>query len=166
MAAIDGDPAACGRHVLETLGPEARAGGLQVEATLQTAWTLGQRELVERLVANLLENAIRHNVASGWVAVEAGEGPDGPFLTARNSGPVVAPGDVDRLLLPFHRATANRTQNTGGHGLGLSIVQAIAQAHRAALRIEAPAAGGLAARVRFRFPGVPLRGAIPDPGPS
>ena len=71
-------------------------------------------------------------------------------LTVANSGPFVAPDDVDRLRQPFQRATPERLGGREGLGLGLSIVDAIATAHGAALAIRARSDGGLAMEVVFQ----------------
>jgi signal transduction histidine kinase len=123
--------------------------GLRLDAKLERAPTTGDQRLIERLVANLLDNAIRHNVADGWVAIttatEAGEA----VLTVANSGPVIAPEEVERLLQPFRGLGADRVGRRDGHGLGLSIVAAVATAHGATLSVHAQLDGGLRAEVRF-----------------
>jgi signal transduction histidine kinase len=70
-------------------------------------------------------------------------------LTVTNSGPVVPPGEVDRLLQPFQRLSADRTSHRDGLGLGLSIVAAIASAHDATLAVRARTDGGLEIEVHF-----------------
>src|SRR5262249_11424585 len=104
---------------------------------------------LERLVANLVDNAIRHNVPGGWVRVWTGVREGRPVLTVSNSGPVIAPGDVDALREPFRRAGAQRARHRDGHGLGLSIVAALASAHGAVLRTQARSEGGMEVEVRF-----------------
>jgi signal transduction histidine kinase len=112
----------------------------------------GNQQLIERLVANLIDNAIHHNRAGGWVAVttviEAGEA----ILTVANSGLVIPPEEIERLLRPFHRLGADRVGHGDGHGLGLSIINAIATAHGATLTIHSQPEGGLQAEVRFTVP--------------
>ena len=126
-------------------------GGLEVRQSLEQANVGGDRRLLERLVANLLDNAVRHNEAGGWVRVELSGG-ERPLLHVSNSGPVVAPAEVDRLLEPFRRAATERAGRGDGHGLGLSIVAAIAQAHGAELSVRARDGGGLEVEVRFSAP--------------
>jgi signal transduction histidine kinase len=124
--------------------------------------------MLERLVANLVENAVRYNEPDGWISAWTGLRGGLPTVEVTNSGPVVAGADVDELVKPFYRAGssgngAGGTGNAGGNGngasgnghgrglgLGLSIVQAIAEAHDARLSTEPRADGGLRVAVAFR----------------
>jgi signal transduction histidine kinase len=160
------DLAAITRDVLAARGTEVAARGLGVEVTLAPALMAGDFALSERAVANLIDNALRHNVANGtvWVTVDTQD--DRAVLRVANTGPVIPPGQVGSLLLPFRRAgSAGRAPRTrpprpprpprscqgcdDGLGLGLSIVQAIAVAHGAAFSIAARPDGGLAAELSF-----------------
>ncbi|WP_407077609.1 sensor histidine kinase [Streptomyces sp. SCSIO 30461] len=86
--------------------------------------------MVERIIHNLLENAVRYNGPHGWVRLTTGTAPDGgAALTVENTGPVVADQDVDALFQPFRRLAAERTDSERGSGLGLAIVRAIAHSH-------------------------------------
>jgi signal transduction histidine kinase len=150
------DLAAVTRDVLAARGAEIAASGLAMAVTLEPALLGGDRALTERGVANLIDNALRHNVPDGtvWVTVATVDGE--AVLTVANTGPVIPPGEVHRLLVPFQRGAARpqRTRATAasdhGLGLGLPIVQAIATAHGADLVINArPEGGGLAAELAF-----------------
>jgi signal transduction histidine kinase len=125
--------------------------GLTIEATLDRARTSGDTRLIERLVANLLANAVQHNVPDGWIDVDTDTGRDRALITVTNSGPVVPAEEVDRLFQPFQRLGTERTAATDGGrlGLGLSIVQAIATAHSADLTALARPEGGLQIEVGF-----------------
>jgi signal transduction histidine kinase len=113
----------------------------------------GDPGLVERLVANLVENAVRYNVPGGWVAAGTSVNGDGRgVLSVANSGPIVPPGETERLLEPFRRLNGDRTGHGRGVGLGLSIVDAIATAHRAEVRVAARPEGGLDVSVTFPRP--------------
>ena len=159
------DLAAVTRDVLAARGTEVAARGLGMEVTLAPALMAGDLALSERAVANLIDNALRHNVADGtvWITVDTQD--DQAVLRVANTGPVIPPGQVGSLLLPFGRGgSAGRAPRTreprpcqgsdDGLGLGLSIVQAIAVAHGAAFSIAARSDGGLAAELSF--PPVPL----------
>ena len=129
--------------------PEIDRLGLHVEATLQTATIDGNPLLIERLTANLIDNAVRYNVAGGRVEVSTGIKDGRAVLSVANSGPVIPPPEVDRLFQPFQRLDARRTRSNDGHGLGLSIVQAIAGVHGAIVAAQAPPGGGLTINVTF-----------------
>ncbi|WP_455358760.1 sensor histidine kinase [Streptomyces sp. SYSU K21746] len=106
---------------------------------------LGSATLLRQLVANLLDNAVRHNVPGGSVHVAVRHDTD-VILLVQNTGPQVDPAVVDRLFEPFYRARP-RIESERGHGLGLAIVRSVAQAHRGAVTAEANPSGGLAVRV-------------------
>jgi signal transduction histidine kinase len=124
------------------------ADGLRVETDLREARTTGDQAMIERLVANLVENAVRYNQPGGWISAWTGELDGLPTVEVTNAGPVVEAAEVEELVKPFYRAGENG--NGRGVGLGLSIVQAIAEAHGAALVTEPRPEGGL--RVAVTFP--------------
>ena len=128
--------------------------GLIVEATLDPARVSGDPRLVERLVANLIDNAVQHNSAEGWIDISTDTDEGRAVLTVSNSGLVVPAEQLERLFQPFQRLDAERTRDADGArlGLGLSIVQAIADAHGAELVVNAPPEGGLQVEVRFPSP--------------
>jgi signal transduction histidine kinase len=136
------------------LARESQLVGLAVRATLDPAPAAGDPRLLERMVANLIDNAIRHNVARGDVEVTTGTGDRGAFVFVANTGPRVPPEQIDRLFQPSQRLDGARTHHQDGHGLGLSIVQAIANAHGAELRAQAREQGGLTIEVAFPPAGV------------
>lgn len=138
--------------VLQAYEADAAARGLRFEHSLQPAPLSGDRRLIERLVSNLVENAFRHNVAQGRVRVAVGSDDGHATLAVTNTGPLVAPEDVERLLQPFQRMSQERTGEHDGLGLGLSIVQAIARAHDATLAVRAEFGGGLEVEVSFPVP--------------
>lgn len=134
---------------LDAVQPELQSGALDTRIWLPPASVLGDPALVQRLVANLLDNAVRYNRPDGWVEVETSTSPGGTTLRVANSGPVVPPEAVERLFEPFHRVGAERVADEGHYGLGLSIARAIATAHGAAVTAEAPPDGGLVVTVVF-----------------
>jgi signal transduction histidine kinase len=127
-------------------------GEVELRASLTTAPTAGDPRLIERLIANLLENAIRHNVSGGHVEVATGTRDGHAFITIANTGPAVPGEEIPRLFQPFQRLRRTRTEHASGHGLGLSIVQAIADAHGATLTARERPAGGLTIEVFFPPP--------------
>jgi signal transduction histidine kinase len=137
-------------QVLQERREEATRRGLRIDSKLERAPTTGDRRLIERLIANLIDNAIRHNSPRGWVTVATTLDAGAAVLTISNSGPVLMPEDLTSLMRPFQRRGTERTGHGDGHGLGLSIVDAIATAHGARLVVQPQAAGGL--RVEVTFP--------------
>jgi signal transduction histidine kinase len=136
-------------RVLLASRPDALRRGVELQSTLAPAPVTGDPRLVERLVANLVDNALRYNVDQGEVAVIT-EIRDGcARLSVLNSGPIVRLEDLDRLDQPFQRPGSDRTRHGEGFGLGLSIVKAIAEAHGAVLTIGSQVGGGLAVVVTF-----------------
>ncbi|MCE7000978.1 ATP-binding protein [Saccharothrix sp. S26] len=120
-----------------------RTPDVDLRVSVEPCAVSGHRALAERLVVNLVDNAIRHNVPGGWVEVSCGSG----VLTVTNTGPVVPADEVQRLLQPFHRLGPARTGH--GLGLGLSIVQAIATAHDATVDLTPRSRGGLTVTITF-----------------
>ncbi len=133
--------------------PGAELRGLTVATGLGPAPALGDARLAERLVANLIDNAVRHNVAHGVVEVGTGSWAHHAVLSVSNTGPVIPSAEVGRLFQPFQRSGADRTGSRDGPGpgpgLGLSIVGAIAAAHGAWLQADALPGGGLWIQVGF-----------------
>jgi signal transduction histidine kinase len=125
----------------------ARTGTLTFDTTFAPAATSGDPRLMEILVTNLVENALRHNVPGGRVEVTTWTSEGRARLTVRNTGPVIPPEEIERLFEPFQRLGRQRTGRHQGHGLGLAIVRAIATAHDAGVTAEALPEGGLAVTV-------------------
>jgi signal transduction histidine kinase len=143
------DLAALTSDVLATRRADAQRRGLALNEALTPAPTTGDQRLLERLIANLVDNALCHNEEDGHVDVVTGARPGRAVLSVANSGPVVAAADVDRLFEPFERLGANR-RHDGGLGLGLSIVKAIAETHGATIDVHPQLEGGLHIDVSFR----------------
>ena len=125
------------------------ACGLQRVVSLDPAWTMGDAALLERLVANLVSNAARHNLLGGWIEAATRTASGRALLLVANSGPLVPPGDLERLFRPSQRLAGGALEGAVGVGLGLAIVRAIADAHGARLTARARPGGGLAIAVAF-----------------
>jgi signal transduction histidine kinase len=139
------DLAAVAAGVLEGASPN----GVRIDAALDPGHTTGDPALVERLVANLVDNALHYNVPSGWVTVSTGMRDGKPTLRVTNSGPEIPPDRAAALIEPFRRLDGDRNGHARGVGLGLSIVDAIATAHGADLSATPRERGGLVVEVRF-----------------
>jgi signal transduction histidine kinase len=144
------------RLALAQTGPEAAARHLVVRPTLDSAPVRGDRRLLERLVANLVENAIRHNRDGGMVEVRTATAAGRSTVEVRNDGALVPPEAVASLFEPFQRL--DRGARGDGVGLGLSIVRSVADAHGGSVELRARPSGGLVARVSLPA----FDGAIPD----
>lgn len=125
---------------------EAAQHGINLRTDLTSAVVTGDPSLTAALLTNLITNAIRHNHPHGTVDITTT--PSGR-LTITNTGPPIPPTELPRLTQPFQRLNPNRTTQTEGHGLGLAIVSAIAQAHQAPLSITPNPSGGLHITVDF-----------------
>lgn len=119
-----------------------------VHTRLEKRSVYGDAVLLERMVTNLLQNAIRYNETGGSVRVEID---DHPALTIENTGPPVPAGKVPALFEPFRRLATGRNRNDGGAGLGLSIVKSIATAHGGSVSAKPGKGGGLAVSVDLPF---------------
>ena len=142
------DLEAAAQDAIDETSSSASASNIVVEADLSAAPTLGDRVLVERLVANLVDNAVRYNVIGGSVQVETGTGHGQSYLSVTNTGPLVPKSKVSSLFEPFTRLD-QRVANGQGVGLGLSIVASVVAAHHGHLQADARPDGGLKITVRF-----------------
>lgn len=144
-------------EVLASRRDQATETGIDLATDLTPAVTAGDPKLIESLVANLIDNAVRHNHADGHVKITTHTSGAQVALTVTNSGPVIPDDQVQRLFHPFQRLAPDRNGRRDGYGLGLAIVNAVTQAHRATLTTSAPPEGGLSITVRF------AHGAHPNP---
>jgi signal transduction histidine kinase len=136
------------RTVLSGHGQEAKRRGIHIETTIGTATMAGDPKLVESLVTNLIDNALRHNMAGGHIEISTTTTDRQARIAIRNTGPAIPSDQVERLFRPFQQL-GNPCTHTGGHGLGLAIVDAIADAHGAELAAHNRAEGGLDIEVTF-----------------
>ena len=97
------DLAVLAEDALDAAGPAIRAGSLGLETALQPAPTCGDLVLLDRLVANLVDNAVRHNTAGGWIQVATGTRDGQAYLTVTNGGPVIGEDVAPLLFEPFRR---------------------------------------------------------------
>jgi len=157
------DLAILAEQVLLTRQSRAQARSIEIRSVLAAAPITGDPRLAERLLANLVDNALAYNAAPGWIDLVTGRRGDVAFVSVSNTGPIVDAGDVDQLTRPFERLATERTGHTDGSGLGLSIVQAIVNAHAGSLTLHARPSGGLT--VEAAFPGA-NSAADQDPKPG
>jgi signal transduction histidine kinase len=149
------EPADLAAIVTEVAGAHQEAAamrGVRLHIRTEPATVSGDAPLLERLVSNLVQNALQYNVQDGEVLVAVQQAGAETLLKVTNTGPVVPGDQISRMLQPFQRVAAQRIAEPDGLGLGLSIVQAIAAAHHAELYLSPRRPGGLDIDVRFRRP--------------
>jgi len=123
------------------------ADGITTTTTLAEAPVTGDQVLLERLVANLVDNAERYNLADGTISISTTTDNRTSLVRVVNTGPVVPPDQVDRLFLPFTRLD-DRTRHDG-FGLGLALVSSITAVHGGTVDATAMPAGGLDITIRL-----------------
>ena len=133
-------------QALAAVAGEVQERGLQVATSYGAGGVLGDRGLLERLAGNLVENAVRHNVAGGWLRVDTGTVEGRARLEVSNSGAVLAAEEVEGLFEPFRRHGTARTARRGA-GLGLAIARALAELHGGVVAAAARPDGGLTVTV-------------------
>jgi signal transduction histidine kinase len=141
------DLAATAEAVLEAARPAAVAESVRLTARLESAWVEGDAALLERVVANLVENGTLYNRPGGFIEVSSRAGVGSVELRVENSGPRIGAEDAARLAEPFERLA--REAGGRGEGLGLAIVRAVSEAHGGRLVIEPREGGGLVVSVRL-----------------
>ena len=139
------DIAALAADCITDLWARAEEAQIEIHDDLEPAWTNGHPGLLERLIANLVDNGIHHNVPGGFLRVQTRTTGDDVELLVANGGEPIDPARVQELAEPFRRLD----RSVRGFGLGLSIVRSIAEAHRGTTALLAPATGGLEVRVRL-----------------
>lgn len=137
-------------ELVRQLIDETDLDGLRLELALRPARVLGDRQLLRTMTANLIDNAVRHNSAAGWIEIRTESAGKEARLQISNAGEVITAEEAASLPEPFRRLAAARTGD--GLGLGLSIAAAVAQAHGGQLTIEPLERGGL--RVSVALPAV------------
>src|SRR5262249_37230758 len=135
------------RSVVARSGPEAAARGVSIKIACRPVHCSGDRDLLEHMVANLVENGLRYNHADGFVRVETDHDDHDATLRVSNSGEVVSADGLPQLFEPFFRLDRSRSRESGGAGLGLSIVAAVAATHGGAASAVARDGGGLVVTV-------------------
>jgi signal transduction histidine kinase len=139
------DLATAAEDAVDAAAGDVERLGLHLSTDLDTAITTGDPSLLDRMIGNLIDNAVRHNEAGGMVNVSSGVQDGTAFVRIMNSGPVVPEADVPGLFEPFHRGGGRSAAKAGadGVGLGLAIARSIAAAHGAVVQAQPRPGGGL-----------------------
>jgi hypothetical protein len=149
--------AALAADCITDLRARAEEGHVRVQDDLAPAWTPGEPALLERMIANLLDNGIRHNEPGGWLRVSTRSEAGLIQLTVSNGGAHIDPAAAATLTEPFRRLE----RGAGGFGLGLSIVRSVVEAHAGKLDVSAPETGGLQVRIELPAIAAPAVGIVP-----
>ncbi|MEU8469313.1 HAMP domain-containing sensor histidine kinase [Streptomyces sp. NPDC029006] len=142
------DLAEVATQAVDQVHAEAEAKGVEIRGERKPAVVRGNGVLLERIALNLVQNAVRYNVAEhGWVEVHTEVEHGQAVLTVSNTGPVVPAYEIDNLFEPFRRLRTERTGSDKGVGLGLSIVRSVTRAHGGHILARPREGGGLVMRV-------------------
>ncbi|MCX4904858.1 HAMP domain-containing sensor histidine kinase [Streptomyces sp. NBC_00878] len=142
------DLAEVASQAIDQVRGEAEAKGVMIRGKRAAAVVQGSGVLLERIALNLVQNAVRYNVAEdGWVEVTTEVQHGQAVLVVSNTGPVVPAYEIDNLFEPFRRLRTERTGSDKGVGLGLSIARSVARAHGGHIAAEPREGGGLVMRV-------------------
>ena len=136
------DLATWAEDAIDAAAAEIERLNLHVDTKLDPAETTGDPQLLQRMIANLVDNAVRHNEPDGWIQLRTGTSDTAVYLEIANSGPFIPDDAVTSMFEPFRRMQA-RTRARDGVGLGLSIARSVATAHHATVTARSQPAGGL-----------------------
>jgi signal transduction histidine kinase len=129
--------------VLSQLSGDIEESGLNLRRDLRPAAVVGDPVLLERLAANLVENALKYNVPDGEITVRSGMYEGVPAIQVENSGKVIPAYEIEGLFEPFRRGSGDRVGSGRSAGLGLSIVRSVVRAHEGVVTAWPRAGGGL-----------------------
>ena len=147
----DVDLSALSKHVVENFRIIARSRKVSVHKKLARATVSGNKSLLEHMITNLVDNAVKYSKENGGeVYVETGVNGEGrPYVAVKDNGQGIAQQDIDRLFERFYRTDTSRNRDTGGTGLGLTIVHKICALHGAEIKVESKLGEGSAFTVIF-----------------
>ncbi|MFF9453926.1 sensor histidine kinase [Streptomyces flaveolus] len=135
-------------QAIDQVHAEAEAKDVRIKGEREPAVVQGNGVLLERIALNLVQNAVRYNLAEqGWVEVTTAVENGQAVLVVTNTGPVVPAYEIDNLFEPFRRLRTERTGSDKGVGLGLSIARSVARAHGGHIYAQPREGGGLVMRV-------------------
>jgi signal transduction histidine kinase len=136
-------------RVVRTQTQEFENQGINVETSLREGELKGDSGLIEILISNLMDNALRHNVAEGRIEVSTSTLNGRATFSIENTGALIPPGEIDRLFETFQRLSPERIRYRDGHGIGLGIARAVADAHGGEFHARPRPEGGLVVEASF-----------------
>jgi signal transduction histidine kinase len=146
------DLAALARDIVLSLQQHAARQGIHIHTAFTEATATGDPRLLDSLITNLVDNALRHNHPNGRIEISTTTREGRAILSVSNTGPTIPANEVARLFQPFQRLGKERIGSNDGHGLGLAIVGAIAAAHAARVSARPRSDGGLTIEISFPTP--------------
>jgi signal transduction histidine kinase len=144
------DLATAAEDALDIAATDISRMKLRVDSALEPAETTGDPHLLDRMIGNLVDNAVRHNEPGGWITLSTGLSNGSAFVQIANGGTRIPPDVVATLFEPFRRVET-RTGTRDGVGLGLAIARSIASAHGTTVAARSQPEGGL--HIRVELPG-------------
>lgn len=124
------------REICSRLAIQAKKRSVHIEVTGETVVYLGIRQILDEMIYNICENAIKYNKEGGDVRIWVGQTPDGPKVSVTDTGIGIPKEEQDRIFERFYRVDKSHSKETGGTGLGLSIVKHGAILHNAQISVE------------------------------
>jgi two-component system phosphate regulon sensor histidine kinase PhoR len=131
------------------LALNAQKQNVTMQVSGKTSMIMADKQLMEELVYNLCDNAIRYNNRGGSVNVTVGQESGHTFLVVKDTGIGISKENQERVFERFYRVDKSRSKATGGTGLGLAIVKHIVSQHGAKISIESEEGKGTEIRVDF-----------------
>lgn len=138
-------------RVIERLSLEAKEKEIKVDFTGETNIIKGSEKLIENLIYNLVDNAIKYNVRGGKVKISTAKSAEGVKLKVEDTGVGISPEDQNRIFERFYRVEKSRSREQSGTGLGLSLVKHICDIHRALIGVESTLGKGTTMKVVFKY---------------
>ncbi len=139
-------------EVLESLQPLAEQKNIHLELQGNYCPVWAVKSLLREMIVNVAENAIKYNRCGGRVVIWTGQGEEGPQVNVTDTGIGIAPEEIDRIFERFYRVDKSHTRDSGGSGLGLSIVKHAAEINGARIRVQSIPGQGTHVKMIFREP--------------
>lgn len=137
------------REIVSRLSPQANAKEVHMSVTGEPVIYRGIRQILDEMIYNICENAIKYNQVGGAVSVWAGSTLDGPKVSVSDSGIGIPKEHHERIFERFYRVDKSHSKDSGGTGLGLSIVKHGALLHQAKVIVESERGEGTRIDIKF-----------------
>ncbi len=138
------------REIISRLAPQAAQKNIRMEVTGEPVNYFGIRQILDEMIYNVCENAVKYNVENGRVSVWVGNTLDGPKVTVSDTGIGIPQEHHERIFERFYRVDKSHSKERGGTGLGLSIVKHGALLHGAKVSVDSMPGRGT--RIEMQFP--------------